>query len=99
MCDSVNTISIEGAHYGLVNPIPITEEWLLKFGFENKTGRDEEEFYIKDNFQLELMFLSEEDTGFYFFSPVAKKDIKIKHIHQLQNIYHALTGEDFKLNQ
>ena len=73
--------------------IPLTEEWLLKFGFENYCQhflkRGSIEFYIwgslSDNTKFAIKAL---DTL-----------IEIKYVHQLQNIYFSLEGEELKINQ
>jgi len=80
-----------------IEPIDLTHEWLIKFDFKNLSGRDEEEFYIKDKFQLELMFLSEQDTGFYYYSPINREDVRIKYVHQLQNIYCSQKEEELTI--
>ena len=36
MCDSVNTKCHESLQFDFIEPIPLTEEWLLKFGFFGK---------------------------------------------------------------
>jgi len=71
-------------------PIPLTEEWLLKFGFE-KIGRN---FTTKDNFVIWLSLSSE---TYQFRLHGYGKDIEIKFVHQLQNLYYALTNEELKL--
>lgn len=70
-----------------INPIPLTEEWLVKFGFNNKGNK-----YTIDNSRI-ICHL--------------KIDIKvsgskyrlnhIKNVHQLQNLYFALTGEELTI--
>jgi len=50
-----------------LKPIPLTEEWLLKFGFEKKIGWDDYEYHIE-------------------------------YVHQLQNLYYALKGEEITIN-
>ena len=67
-------------------PIPLTEEWLLKFGFERKIGWDDLIYYAKNNVDL-----------YEFLSGYEYCDFHIKHVHQLQNLYFALTGEELKL--
>ena len=92
-----------GVHFGFgkcaifsqLNPIPLTEEWLLRFGFE----------YDRDN----LMILRKDVFEFYF-DKVDKDGVNlyvkwegiflcgnIKYVHTLQNLYFALTGEELKL--
>ena len=90
-------------------PIPLTEEWLLKFGFKKYPNcRDtfRQEYY--DSFQLVI----DEHTIISFSIPIGyndnircnydklyrseekKQSYRVKHIHQLQNLYFALTGEE-----
>ena len=76
-------------------PIPLTEEWLLKFGFENvhtdwfykdiaKTNSYQFCFNIcLSNGKITL------DSGFD-----ENSIIKLKYVHQLQNLYFALTGAE-----
>ena len=63
----------------VIKPIPLTEEWLVKFGFE-RLG-DISFPFIKSN-----DFENSETFSLY----------GIKHVHQLQNLYFALTGEELK---
>ena len=66
-------------------PIPITEEWLLKFGAEENNS-----FYINGyNFSIHL------ESGNLSFDHGEYTDLAtIKYVHQLQNLYFALTGEE-----
>lgn len=66
-------------------PIPLTEEWLLKLGFvkHGKYGY----FYI-DFFVVDL------DMNGQFYMCDIDIHIVLKHVHQLQNLYFALTGEE-----
>jgi len=75
-------------------PIPLTEEWLVKFGFESDSYQD---MYVlgwlkincdKTKGKLELWI--ENITG---------KVVYIEHVHQLQNLYFALTGEGLNQNK
>lgn len=71
------------------SPIPLTEEWLLKFGFEyDHDGRYEyhgSKFY---RYKSRLIV----DRGGLFFD--YGSDVEIKYAHQLQNLCFALTGEE-----
>ena len=64
-------------------PIPLTEEWLVKFGFENKTK----------SFVLNNISIKQQTKGYFFYL-----SIMIQYVHQLQNLYFALTGEELKIN-
>jgi hypothetical protein len=66
-------------------PIPLTEEWLLKFGFVYLKGHgwvvgDVFSFNINDSFELD----------WYEQAP-------LKYVHQLQNLYFALTGKELTI--
>lgn len=79
-------------------PVPITQEWLLKFGFEK----------LIDN-EFTLRYDLKKDPRFDYFFP--KHNLKtfglrfqgitlfdeIKYIHQLQNLYFLLTAKELKL--
>jgi hypothetical protein len=79
-----------------MTPIPLTEEWLVKLGFE-KTDRDVL-FYEKRNLVVEWLF--ERWTGrLYLDAGDSARIIEVKYVHQLQNLYFALTGEELSMNQ
>jgi len=69
----------------ILEPIPLTEEWLLKFGFESNPYEDR---YEKGEIYVEC----NKTKGFteLWLSGFPH----IKHVHQLQNLYFALTGEE-----
>ena len=76
----------------VINPIPLTEEWLVKFGFEKGYSKDESnrvEGWVKDGFYL---------GGNYeiYYSDGCAIAFEV---HQLQNLYHALTGEELTINE
>jgi hypothetical protein len=71
-----------------IKPIPITEEWLLKFGFE-KSGIFNQLYRLNDV----TLYCSEKEIFMY----TGVNDLNIKYIHQLQNLYFALTGNELKI--
>ena len=78
-----------------IEPIELTEEWLIKFGFEYeyKTGPQEKQYSLKcDNGELLVHF----DKMAEFGMLLLLDDVELKSVHQLQNLYFALTG--FELN-
>lgn len=68
-------------------PIPLTEEWLMKFGFEIVKGAHQSWRTIKINEEksFDIQFID----GDIFYS-----DTRLKHVHQLQNLFFALTGQE-----
>jgi hypothetical protein len=77
-----------------LNPIALTEDILLKCGFEYSTMG----IYKKSN--LYLIKWSDENAEFNVFGANGIKLIKveIKSIHQLQNLYFALTNKELEIN-
>lgn len=83
------------------SPIPLTEEWLLKFGFTTGDGDyflkevidDLGISYILEEKQLHLIYFC--DTGGVTDAILIPKEIK--YINQLQNLYFALTGEELRI--
>ena len=64
-------------------PIPLTQEWLFKFGFEKayETCYQYKDFILNDKFIMMDIDIT----------------IQLKYVHQLQNLYHALTGEELTI--
>ena len=75
--------------YDELEPIPITEEWLLKFGVKNGYLGPIRRVYG-------LVNGSENDFELCF--EIGRLDFRtIKYVHQLQNLYFALTGQELTL--
>ena len=66
-------------------PIPLTEEWLVKLGFDRYGGNWSNEV-------LELPIVKGITGRDMILSPFNNYALELKFVHQLQNIYHALTG-------
>jgi len=90
-------------------PLPLTEEWLLKFGYKKLIQTDFPYFIYfleNDNFdgQFIVRFYRDDiDIAPFSKSPLKGKDvfqsISIQYVHQLQNLYSALTGEELTLKE
>jgi len=104
----VNTITPDYLDYDEITPIPLTEEWLLKFGFVlNDSTKDfhflEMRYWVKNSVMLFFnvrcegtSFLTGHGSmrnGEYFVSTF---NWGTKSVHQLQNLYFALTNEELK---
>lgn len=78
------------------NPIPLTEEWLERFSFNTESG----EYWTIDQGEDLLSIEIERHRALigrvYEWEAVAKK---IEYVHQLQNLYFALTGEELELKE
>jgi len=82
-----------------VNPIPITEKWLTSLGFKFVIRNM---YMLRLNNEIQLQFYENQDEfiviaiGQYDSALIHTDLKKIKYIHQLQNLYFALTGEELK---
>ena len=74
-------------------PIPLTEEWLLKLGFEKYKDSFNDNRYRMDYYAHDIVFIGDELYG-YLDNQKLKNTI---YVHQLQNLYFALTDEELKL--
>ena len=85
------------SRYEKINPIPLTEEILLKFGFEKR----EHKSFFKGKELIYFTFTSNK-YGFLIWNTIQNQwwvlgKISISqpiYVHQLQNLYFALTGEE-----
>lgn len=92
--NSINTIPISFSD-NLKNykPIPLTEDWLLKFGFVYNSSY---EYWEKEGLDLTIRQNYKINISKMMYSLFCE-DVSIciiYHVHQLQNLYFALTGEE-----
>jgi len=89
---------INGYNIGNLEPIPLTEEWLLKFGW---LWNEETKSYEKyPNGDARMHLAKRPVNGSYtMFNYVLKAQIaeRIWYVHQLQNLFFALTGEELEI--
>jgi len=69
--------------YDLYEPIPLTEEWLLRFGFE-KIIVENYPLYVYDGFMIEIY--TDNCVVCYNNTEIPK----IKFVHSLQNLYFSI---------
>jgi hypothetical protein len=75
-----------------IDGVPITEEWLLKLGFNSIDSDPDILYYTKNNVALNA-FGDHSKIWLRYVS----NTIEIKSVHQLQNLYFALTGEELTI--
>lgn len=76
------------------SPIPLTEDWLLKCGLRSKKKKLRGG-YIK--FTLLNNLFIETERNFVLMKPWIIIS-RCEYVHQLQNLYFALTGEELIIN-
>lgn len=89
----------EFQHNENIEPIPLTEEWLLNFGFELTNDEGDVKYYdfinnsdysiVFDHSEIALHYNTK--NGYYC---IMYDDDKLKHVHQLQNLYFCLVGKE-----
>ena len=93
-------IDINGRPQSYYKPIPLTEEIILKCSFSMKYGTDPQEQNALKVFSLENLEILKFELDKFFFFSTGKGLIhtNIKYLHQLQNLYFALTGQELEIN-
>lgn len=92
--DQLNTKIID------CKPIPLTEEWLFKFGFEIDESNDNKKTKTLSTQVSNTESLYFDENEWYISHDWNNNNFKNtfwnqpKYVHQLQNIYFALTGEE-----
>jgi len=85
----------------VLEPIPLTENWLLKFGF----NKDYKQGYVgidvnnSDFVLTEPLVIGEWQTNyiFQFNAGNLSKFTELKYVHQLQNLFFTITGKELEL--
>lgn len=72
-------------------PIPLTEEWLVKFSFEKHTK------YSFSGIYRDLKIINRHG----WFDAIFGTEVlcSVRYLHQLQNLYFALFGEELTITQ
>lgn len=86
-CESVSYRNVFVSYpYKILIPIPIDEKWLEMFGYNLIT---ENHYSVLGHLILKL------EDRFY----CDKNGVQIKYVHQLQNLFFSLTGNELTLNE
>lgn len=99
-------IMLDGARYktwyseGKINGIELTEEWLIKLGFKKTEMMFSNIPFIR--FKIDKFLITRETN---YFSCILFNDLEqevgvtyVTSVHQLQNLYFALTGKELRSN-
>jgi len=85
-----------------LKPIPLTEDLLLRFGFEKRLykwndGSESDDLFIQNSYFIGI------HDGYNTISRLYRNEyqflMNIESIHQLQNLYFALTGRELEIKQ
>lgn len=77
-----------------INSVPITEEWLFKFGFEKI---EDTSWYCEYRIDKKNIVSFDKDDKEYSYFNLSSRLCRLQYVHQLQNLYFALTQEELKI--
>ena len=97
----VHAASAEVYYTSNINPISLTKEWLERFGFKKDAPNEENDvLWYKGIIELyqpegvpEFNYATRLKNGCF------KSGFVVRHVHQLQNLYFALTGEELEVKE
>lgn len=97
--------------YSELKPIPLTEDWLLKFGFEKYQWCDDCAYipFLGRHLMARLyngkwhifktkVTIANSNQQYTGSVDIVDKGL-IQYVHQLQNLYYALTGEELTIKE
>jgi len=89
---------IDGSEFGKsyfdvddLEPVSLTEEWLLKFGFDNKEFECNQHIYFFDS-PVRFMRRQLNSSRHQFLA-------NLEYVHDLQNLFYALTGQELEIKE
>ena len=93
----IDAITFDYTTYNEIEPIPLTEQWLIDFGLSGRLGEVSDTYHIGINpvthdWLFDIVWIHGTDYPFY-----RNGQFMIKHVHQIQNLYFAITGQELQL--
>lgn len=95
---TITNFELGQSMFGEFKPIPLTEEWLLKLGFENKhTNIFTKQIIISECTAQEKLKLEGWAGNIFLIIENQFASNGCKHVHELQNLYFAIKGEELTI--
>lgn len=87
-----------------LKPIQLTKEWLVKFGFEYDEGEIQQgnNLFLQCNARINIVYADGDKNCVSIYQDGKLIDLAhgiVKYVHQLQNLYFALTGKELTTNK
>jgi hypothetical protein len=79
-----------GWNLDYIKPIPLTDEWLIKLGFETDGIEWWNSIIVLGIFKDGLNYLPTEEIHY-------RVGQEFKYVHQLQNLHYAITGDELNV--
>lgn len=89
----INAVTFDYTTYYEIEPIPLTEKWLLKFNFFKGSDIHGDCLFFISNVEDREFALHYVNGVWYSY----EFRLKIKYVHELQNLYHTITKEELML--
>ena len=88
----------KGYHFDGYEPIPLTEDWLVRFGFECEE-QEATGIALYNEWSIGRFCLLTDGTEGWAKDSYAKTfldepNVEVKHVHQLQNLFYCLCSEE-----
>ena len=80
--------------YSRIEPIPLTEEWLKKLGFKLVFAGQGDGYIYEYGELCKTLTIHSRDRNKFLYSTFNSCEKHIQYVHQLQNLYFALTNEE-----
>jgi hypothetical protein len=94
--------TLEEVAFPAIEPIPLTPELLEKCGFVRSQDEDENSLTLVNGRKTFKWVEGNDDDYFLIYQTDCGLDyntaFELEHLHQLQNLYYALTGEELEIN-
>ncbi len=97
---------VNGLPIALMQPIPLTEDWLIRFGFEKRFNNDDCNLFDLIGYKEMSLTGLNRGQGFFTLADFTGKNgwyldlqtrTTLTHVHQLQNLYFAISGEELTI--
>jgi len=98
------SMHFDECHFGRFKPLKLTKEWFNYFGFYTYSKYQSILYidYGKPNrltFEIQKPYCMSKSHEFYSYI-ISKHYFKeLNYVHELQNLFHAISGEDLKRKQ
>lgn len=81
------------------NPIRLTEEWVIKAGFKRGLEYNNRNvFYSTGHHSIDLQLSGTDIKPYLLDGHLIRGLMPVEYVHQLQNLYFALTGTELKIS-
>jgi hypothetical protein len=95
-----DTQQLTGKQKYFFEGIPLTEEWLIKLGFQYDNGRSDGYMSFDFNGKLDIDWIDNKiQVKSHYEERTMYRILPIYFVHQIQNLYHILQGEELTIKQ